>query len=92
MVDVATATTILTVAEVDAAVFAHVASALARAGIVADRMIGTTSERDGHYFLTIGVANLPREARDTLLVRLDGIDGVHDVRILDKPMPSASRA
>lgn len=85
MVDVITSTAFLVVAEADPLVLARVVWALARARIVPARLIGMTSERDEHYFLTIEVADLAREAREDLAERLTGIAGVHDVRVIDKP-------
>lgn len=85
MVDVITSTTFLVVAEADPQVLARVVWALARARILPDRLIGMTSERDEHYFLTVEVGALPRESREDFAERLGAIVGVHDVRIIDKP-------
>ena len=85
MVDVVTSTAFLVVAEADPLVLARVVWALARARIVPDRLIGMTSERDEHYFLTIEIVDLARETREDLSELLAGIAGIHDVRIIDKP-------
>lgn len=85
LVDVVTSTAFLVVAEADPLVLAWVVWAMARARVMPDRLIGMTSDRDEHYFLTIEVVDLERTAREDLIERLSAIDGIHDVRVIEKP-------